>query len=104
MVSVVKFDSTQGTWSLLAPMPEARCTFAACAVGSDIYVFGGSDGLRDWASVFVFDTEADTWSTLAPMPHASSHHSACVLNGLIFIVGAGTNYRGVLRFDPASGA
>jgi hypothetical protein len=39
--SVIKFDSAQGTWSHVAPMPEERYAFAACFVGSDIFVFGG---------------------------------------------------------------
>jgi N-acetylneuraminic acid mutarotase len=78
---------------------------AACAVGSDIYVFGGfsSDGLAHF-SVFKFDTEANVWSTLAPMPLACSYHSAGVLGGLIYVVGAGDHSDEVLRFDPASGA
>jgi N-acetylneuraminic acid mutarotase len=39
--SVLKFDSVQGGWSLVAPMPEANFASAASAVGSDIYVNGG---------------------------------------------------------------
>jgi N-acetylneuraminic acid mutarotase len=41
--SVLKFDSTQGTWRQVAPMPEPSNALAACAVGSDIFVFGGND-------------------------------------------------------------
>jgi hypothetical protein len=103
--SVLKFDSTQGTWSQAAPMPVANCAFAACAVGSDIYVFGGLDDLfQAQASVFKYDTEANEWSTLAPMPHASRYHHASVLDGLIYIVGAGAGGSDVLCFDPTSGA
>jgi N-acetylneuraminic acid mutarotase len=104
--SVLKFDSVQDSWTEVAPMPEMRYAFAACAVGNDIYVFGGGgNGLRGGrASVFKFGTEADTWSTLTPMPHACANRIASLLDGLVYIVGAGTNYRGVLRFDPASDA
>jgi N-acetylneuraminic acid mutarotase len=92
---MVKFDSTQGTWSQSTHMP-------ACAIGGDIYVFGGSPvHSQDQASVFKFDTVTDTWSTLAPMPLASSFHSASVLGGLVYIVGIGVNCCEVLRFDPA---
>jgi kelch-like protein 1/4/5 len=105
MTSVLKFDSTQGTWSDCAPMPAARYDLAACAIQSDIFVFGGYCNVLDCdqASVFKYDTVADTWSTLAPMPHASSDHSASVLGGMVYIVGAGDGSE-VLRFDPASGA
>jgi N-acetylneuraminic acid mutarotase len=88
-------------------MPEPRCTFAACAVGSDIYVFGGAEstvrGSIVQASVFKYDTEANVWSTLTPMPHACRWHSASLLGGLVYIVGAGVNHCEILCFDPASG-
>jgi hypothetical protein len=104
--SVLRFDSTQGTWSEVAPMPAARHAFAACAVGSDVYIFGGYAG-REQASVFKYDTVANAWSTLAPMSHACCDFSACVLDGLIYLVGAGGGGRDVigrevLCFDPAS--
>jgi N-acetylneuraminic acid mutarotase len=104
--SVIKFDSTQGIWSWVAPMPEARAALAACAVGSDIFVFGGLDadtgGFQDLA--FKYDTVANDWSILAPMPSACSSNSASVLDGLIYIVGAGDENCEVLRLDPISGA
>jgi N-acetylneuraminic acid mutarotase len=100
---VLKFDSKQGTWSEVVAMPAARDTFAACAVGSAIYVFGGYDedaGIHD--SVFKYDTVANEWSTLAPMPIACINHSASLLGGMVYITGAGDD-GGDLRFDPASG-
>jgi hypothetical protein len=104
--SVLKFDSTQGTWSVVEPMPEPRKLHAACAIGSDIYVIGGRIPGRteQQKSVFKFDTETNRWSTLEPMPFPCSDHSVSVLDGhLIYIVGAGENGKGVLRFDTASG-
>jgi kelch-like protein 1/4/5 len=81
-------------------MPGATHVFAACAIGSDIYVFGGYDGVQSQATVFKYDTEADEWSTLAPMPHTAYAQSASVLGCLIYIVGSGDSGREVLRFDP----
>jgi hypothetical protein len=101
--SVLKFDSLQGNWNTLAPMPELRCHFGACVVGRDIYVFGGEDEVSiKQESVFKYDTEADKWSTLASMPAAESGNSAIELGGLIYIMGIAAN--GLLRFDPTSGA
>jgi N-acetylneuraminic acid mutarotase len=63
--NVIKFDSSQGIWSEVAPMPNALHSFAACALGSDIYVFGGSthdNTLGNQRSVFKYDTETDNWS------------------------------------------
>jgi N-acetylneuraminic acid mutarotase len=103
--SVLKFDSAQGAWSAVERMPKARRMHAACAIGSDIYVFGGrrhlSGGKR---SVFKYDTETNTWSTLEPMPLPCFNHSASVVDGdQVYIVGAGDDGKGVLRFDTASG-
>jgi hypothetical protein len=105
--SVRKYDSVQGTWSEVAPMPEPRCDFAACAVGKDIYVFGGCEIQNNLSSednsLFKYDTETDKWSTLTPMPEEQHGHSAIELNGVIYIVGAGYSGMELLCFDPASG-
>jgi N-acetylneuraminic acid mutarotase len=112
--SVLKFDSTQGTWSSVAPMPEPRLSIAACAIDSTIYAFGGYHGWDSCDSVFRYDTETNVWSTLAPMPCVGSGISANVLDGLVYIVGAGGSAslpptgraigEEVLRFDPVRGA
>jgi N-acetylneuraminic acid mutarotase len=102
--SVLKFDSTQGTWIHVEPMPEARQEHAACAIGSDIYVFGGRQFFGRRASVFKYDTETNTWSTLGPMPLLCSHHSVSVLDGhQVYTVGVGDDGKVVLCFDAASG-
>jgi hypothetical protein len=103
IATVLRFDSVQGTWSDVAPMPAATSAFAACAMGSDIYVFGGGENAHLQKSVFKYDTEANAWSTLSPMPHMCTHHSACVLDSLIYLIGA-RDGNGVLRFDPALGS
>jgi hypothetical protein len=85
-------------------MPELRKGHSACAIGSDIYVFGGRSRVEQQASVLKLDTETNTWSTLEPMPLPSSPHSVSVLNGdQVYIVGARVDGKGVLRFDTASG-
>jgi hypothetical protein len=101
--SALKFDSTYGTWSEIAPLPEARDNFAACAIENNIYVFGGFYENEPRASVFKYDTVTNTWSTLAPMPDCSVHHCAIVLDGLVFLLGAGRTCSELYRFEPASG-
>jgi hypothetical protein len=107
--SVLKYDSAQGpngTWSEMAPMPDARYGFTSCAVGSNIYVFGGStlDYSGPYISIYKYDTVANAWSFLAHLPFFPGHeyHSAC-LDGLIYIMGTmdGTQ---VKCFHPVSGA
>jgi hypothetical protein len=102
--SVLKLDSVQGIWSVVAPMPEPCYYFAACVVGSDIYVFGGKNAIgRDQGSVFKYDTETDEWITLAPMPSVASGHTAIELGGLIYLVGTWEHNCELVRYDPASG-
>jgi kelch-like protein 20/kelch-like protein 24/35 len=102
--SVLKLDTLQGIWNAVAPMPAPRYDFAACVVGSDIYVFGGiSYDFRDQESVYKYDTRTDTWSTLAPVPSVASGHTAIELGGLIYLVGTGDFNCGLMCYDPASG-
>jgi N-acetylneuraminic acid mutarotase len=102
--STLKYDCTEGSWNRVAPMPEVRVEFAACAVGTDVYVFGGEDEDEEMQdSVFKYDTVADAWTSLLGMPQSCAYHSACALNGLIYIVGVGGSGADVLCFDPASG-
>jgi hypothetical protein len=103
-VGTLKYDCTEGSWSGVTPIPEARAAFAACAIGTDVYVFGGEDGDEEILdSVFKYDTEANVWTSLSHMPQNCAYHSACELNGLIYIVGVGGSGEGVLCFDPPSG-
>jgi hypothetical protein len=100
---VYRYDSTQGTWSEVASMPEHRHMHAACAVGIDIYVLGGGKSIHDrepQASVFKYDTVENTWSTLASMPFPCYGHSASLLDGdQVYVVGAGPDCSDFLRFD-----
>ena len=100
----LRLNCAQDSWSRVAPMPEPITSAAACAVGSDIYIFGGNNMVfQDQASVFKYDTVADTWITLAPMPWACSYHSAIAIDCLVYIVGAGDRNSDLLQFDVASG-
>jgi hypothetical protein len=102
--SVLKFDSVQGIWSAVAPMPAPRYNVAACVVGSYIYVFGGmnNNGDRQRSDVR-YNVETDKWSMLAPMPSVAYGHSAVELGGLIYLVGSGVPASRLMRYDPVSG-
>eukprot|EP00940_MAST-03C_sp_MAST-3C-sp2_P003153 g3153.t1 len=96
----VYFPGTN-SWTVLADAPRARYRHAAAAVGTSIYVFGGTDDTETVISeVDVYDTVAGTWSTLAstmtnsyrdlaglyPTPiHHKPHRSA--YNGNVYAVG-----------------
>jgi hypothetical protein len=72
IASTLKFDSTRGTWSNIAPMPERKIVFAACAIDSAIYIVRGDDlDGNAQTSVFKLDTETNEWSTHASTLHLS---------------------------------
>jgi hypothetical protein len=101
--STMKYDSSRGTWSDVAPFPEIKMNCSACVVGTDIYVFGGYSLQQvTQASILKYDTNANQWSTLAPMPRALVSSCACVLNGIVYVGGAPDSAYEVLRFDPVS--
>jgi N-acetylneuraminic acid mutarotase len=99
--NVLKFDSAQGSWSEVAP--KAKFGHAACVLGSDIYVFGGSNNNgQHQDGVYVYDTEEDTWTTLAPMPLACMFPAVTAIDGQIYVNGVHGSGE-VLQFDPVSG-
>jgi hypothetical protein len=103
--SALKFDVAHGVWSRVTFMPEVISEFATCAIGTDIYVFGGINAHgHSQASVFKYSTEANAWSVLAPMPTAEYGLGAILIEGLIYIIGIGIGKRGCLRFEPVTGA
>jgi hypothetical protein len=58
--SMMKYDSTQDTWSEVSRIPSRRTACAACAVGIDVYAFGGYYMQQTvQASVFKYDTIRD---------------------------------------------
>jgi hypothetical protein len=83
-------------------MPNPCFDFAACVVGSDIYVFGGTSHSWQQRSVFKYETETDEWSTLTPMPGEEHGISALELDGLIYVVGVGDIFSGLICYDPTS--
>jgi N-acetylneuraminic acid mutarotase len=98
--------SDSDSWSAVAPLPLARQSHAAVAVGSAMYVLGGYD--NDMAdSVLKFDSTQGTWSQVAPMPEAIYNLAARALGSDIFVFGG---YDGdddqfsVFRYDTVADA
>ena len=91
-----------------ASMPFARQAFGAAALGTRIYVVGGSssNGLIPYHSVAVFDTVAQTWSSVADYPESVDVPSVAASGG--FLYGFGGSFAGavasVYRYDPVSNA
>jgi N-acetylneuraminic acid mutarotase len=80
-------------------MPSPRSEMAAAAIGSKIFVVGGSPGTLD--TMEVYDADSDTWisseeldeddpsasATVAPLPLAVNHAAAASHDGRLYVVG-----------------
>jgi hypothetical protein len=96
--SLLKFDSTQGTWSEMTPMPDACSNLSACAFEGGIYVF--SSGFARRSSVLGYDIVDNAWSRLGPMPGIYPFElSASMMDEMVYLVCANE----VHQFDPNLG-
>lgn len=77
------------TYKTIPDMPRHRFRHAAVAVGSKVYVLGGTDDTDEViAEVDVFDMATMSWTTLAdPMLQPASDLTAFALGGKIFAHG-----------------
>jgi N-acetylneuraminic acid mutarotase len=108
--SVLKFDSGTQAWSEVAPMPEARASFATCVLGRHIYAVGGQSIYEDdgpMSTTYCYNAMTNVWSTLSAMPEAKMGHSVCVMSDHVYVLGGlvSTQQSSVVssvhRFDPA---
>jgi len=97
-----EFDTQTGQWTALPPMPTARGALAAVAIGTKVYVLGGTrtvvganmpDGLHagepseTLTTNEVFDTGSRTWEAKSPMLTPRNHHSVAYVDGVIYAIG-----------------
>jgi N-acetylneuraminic acid mutarotase len=96
-----EYDPATDGWRALAPMPTARGSGVAAAVGGKIYVIGGAGPTpdasapairprqpqRSLSSVEEYDPATNTWRARAPMPTPCNHMGGEAVNGKIYVIG-----------------
>jgi hypothetical protein len=86
--SVEKYSLSSNSWTFVAPLPEARAGHVAVAVGSAMYILGGScHPSHRGADNLVYDTVLDTSTHVAAFPEARSEFVCCAVGSDIFIFG-----------------
>jgi DNA-binding beta-propeller fold protein YncE len=65
----------------------------AVAIGSDVYVFGGGDGVRQLDAIYRVDPASGGVSTAGTLPAASSDSAAAAIGDTAYVVGGYTGAR-----------
>ena len=114
--SAERYDVQSDTWEAIAPMLEARGSHEAVAVGTRIFILGGSslgenDKYRPLTSCELYDVTTEQFTRLAPMRVARCRFGVVVVSGRhsrILCMGGcgefGEIVESVQVFDVASGA
>jgi uncharacterized membrane protein len=103
------YDPDAGNWTAGSTMTTALSNLCAAAIGTDIYVPGGSDLDTQLATLQVYDTQGNSWQTVAsdPLP-AAVYGSACTAYGnKLYVFGGaiGATYQSTAWvYDPAATA
>ncbi|XP_024544514.1 rab9 effector protein with kelch motifs [Selaginella moellendorffii] len=87
------FDIGTYTWSkpvMKGTHPSPRDSHSSTAVGSKLYVFGGTDGTSPLDDLFVLDTATNTWGkpdVFGDVPAPREGHSASLIGDNLFVFG-----------------
>ncbi|EFJ19172.1 hypothetical protein SELMODRAFT_419330 [Selaginella moellendorffii] len=87
------FDIGTYTWSkpvMKGTHPSPRDSHSSMAVGSKLYVFGGTDGSNPPNDLFVLDTATNTWGkpdVFGDVPAPKEGHSASLIGDNLFVFG-----------------
>jgi N-acetylneuraminic acid mutarotase len=94
------YNPATSSWTTLAHMPIAVVYAGSVSLDGQLYVFGGTTGSADVATVQAYDPHKNKWRTLsAVMPAASSSFSSVVVYGLVFTEG-GDGGSAVNQYSP----
>ncbi|XP_039069408.1 RING finger protein B-like isoform X2 [Hibiscus syriacus] len=87
------FDTAKKTWSqpvMKGTLPRARDSHSCTTVDDNLFVFGGTDGMKPLKDLHILETCTDTWicpSVRGEGPEAREGHSAAVVGKRLFIFG-----------------
>lgn len=91
MTVVERFNTADGTWETLAPMPTPKAGHAAAIANNTLYVFGGEDlaEAEVHGEVYAYDIANNTWRTAGYLPEARHGLAGVSLNNTIYAIGGG---------------
>jgi len=90
-----RYNTSNNTWSIMAPLPRVLAGHGAIAVGGKIYVFGGSRTNNSHSSpsntTYCYNPETNTWTTLTNMPASLSGMGVAAIGDIVYIFGGRNN-------------
>ncbi|XP_024523078.1 rab9 effector protein with kelch motifs [Selaginella moellendorffii] len=95
MVLIMFWWDRAGTYIWSKPVmkgthPSPQDSHSSTAVGSKLYVFGGTDGTSPLDDLFVLDTATNTWGkpdVFGDVPAPREGHSASLIGDNLFVFG-----------------
>lgn len=100
------YDEKESKWLPMKPMGVARCQFAACNYGNEVFVCGGKSSFplgEPMDTVEVYDPDIHYWTVMEPMPMALYQHSMCCHGKALYVFGGkdvvDEHVDSVFRFD-----
>ncbi|MGO8797130.1 MAG: Kelch repeat-containing protein [Candidatus Sulfotelmatobacter sp.] len=99
------YDVATNTWTSLTPDPTARNGACSGAIGSRMYIAGGSDGYYPASSVSEwFNLSKNEWSSMAPIPQPTLFSGSAVYKGQLYCIGgmytSGVSLKYVQIYQP----
>jgi large repetitive protein len=91
------YDISNNTWSDGKVIPNNQFG-PIVALGTKLYVIGGTSGPKTTGDVSIYDTTTGNWSAGPALPSPRQFGGAAVLNGKIYLVG-GRGYQGATLVD-----
>lgn len=108
--TVVAYDTTTGSSSIIGYLQEARFRTDADIIGEKLYVVGGSGGASGMAldSIEEYDLRTNTSVVKATLPVPTDMPAAVAFGGKLYIMGgfdaSGNPLYNCLEYDPATNA
>lgn len=68
-----RYDPVANTWTLVAPMPEAKSQMGVAVLDGLVYVIGGVWGNRK--SVYRYVPASESWTAMAPLKRSLEFRS-----------------------------
>jgi N-acetylneuraminic acid mutarotase len=101
--------SGSGVGRVVGTLPHPVRYAAVAAANGRLIIVGGTSGPSATREVYVFDPATGRVTRLALLRSPLTHAAAAALSGIVYVIGGrgeaqGSQTRGVLAVDPATGA